>query len=518
MGKETALPKNIRQIGDIQGKERICIEDYVMTYIRKKEKQEEQGCLGIFLGEQQEVDDFVYVFIRGIFELPDMGAAGKDGAEQETEEKRQERWESWRQECVKHFPDWTVQGCCVIGRYQTERMKELAGLLPEAGKLIYHLQEQEETIYWTDESQYRRIKGYFVFYEQNRRMQEYLAEVFKEDSVEKESLPDKAIKSFREKVKEKGEKRSSSFLKLASSFFVVTVLAIGAIVVNRVEDIRMVRNALDTQGNTAENEAWQVSQGSKTVQTKEAGGVNGTSDADAQVSASDAGAEQDNLAGSSAFWEDDLSDTDGTLISAANLADGTEAGKDDLSVGAAAGIEESAGNSADTSADTGAADAGSGAVSGSTGVSTDAGSGAVLGSTGVSADTGTTADSAAATSTASAADGGEAASDSAVDSSADTPGSAVADADTASTANRVSSDAGTAASIPGFGGGADADGEVSEAAVRQTRSAYVIKEGDTLADICKKYYGNIDRLSEICETNGIADANMILPGQKIVLP
>ena len=27
--KETALPKNIRQIGEIRGAEKICIEDYV---------------------------------------------------------------------------------------------------------------------------------------------------------------------------------------------------------------------------------------------------------------------------------------------------------------------------------------------------------------------------------------------------------------------------------------------------------------------------------------------------------
>ena len=70
MGKEAALPKNIRQIGDIQGKEKICIEDYVMTYIRKKEQQSEKGCLGVFLGETQETEDAVYVFIRGILEIP----------------------------------------------------------------------------------------------------------------------------------------------------------------------------------------------------------------------------------------------------------------------------------------------------------------------------------------------------------------------------------------------------------------------------------------------------------------
>ena len=40
MEKETALPKNIRQIGEVRGEEKICLEDYVMTCIHKKEQQE----------------------------------------------------------------------------------------------------------------------------------------------------------------------------------------------------------------------------------------------------------------------------------------------------------------------------------------------------------------------------------------------------------------------------------------------------------------------------------------------
>ena len=63
------------------------------------------------------------------------------------------------------------------------------------------------------------------------------------------------------------------------------------------------------------------------------------------------------------------------------------------------------------------------------------------------------------------------------------------------------------------------DPQVQEASsVRQIQAAYVIKEGDTLADICSRYYGNLDHLEEICEVNEITDANKIMPGQKIVLP
>ena len=62
---------------------------------------------------------------------------------------------------------------------------------------------------------------------------------------------------------------------------------------------------------------------------------------------------------------------------------------------------------------------------------------------------------------------------------------------------------------------ADTSAEVS---ARRSQAAYVIKPGDTLADICTRYYGSLDRMEEICRENEITDANMILPGQEIILP
>ena len=61
MEKETALPKNIRQIGEVRGEEKICLEDYVMTCIHKKEQQEKEGYLGIFFGERRREAETEYV-------------------------------------------------------------------------------------------------------------------------------------------------------------------------------------------------------------------------------------------------------------------------------------------------------------------------------------------------------------------------------------------------------------------------------------------------------------------------
>ena len=51
-----------------------------------------------------------------------------------------------------------------------------------------------------------------------------------------------------------------------------------------------------------------------------------------------------------------------------------------------------------------------------------------------------------------------------------------------------------------------------------TMQEYVVKEGDTLAAICKKRYGSLTNMQEICSINNIKNADYIAPGQKLYLP
>lgn len=452
--KETALPKNIRQIGEIRGAEKICIEDYVMTCIHKKEPQEKDGYLGIFYGEQQKAEDGIYLFIRGILELPD---GEEDTAKKELDEKKQ-----------KYFPDWEVQGCCVIGQYPTERMKLAEKLNPTSMQLIYHLQEQEENLYWTVEGCYKKLRGYFVFYEQNRRMQQYLADEFKEDRVEKESIPDKAIKSFREKVRIKGEKRTGSMLKLASSFFVVAALVIGAIAVTRMDDIRKAQNG-SYQRNTEENEADRIYTNADSTAVVQ-GGNRTASDGFAAKDAAAAGTGSED--GSVA-----LEATGGSAI-----VDGSEDGTQSAS----AGEDSNAGTSVQSATAGENGDADAFAQSAAAG-----------------------ADNSAEVSGPSAADGGQVAAIASDSSQA-------VEEDAANSAANTASDTDAPASTTS---GEDAQPTMAASAAAQgIHASYTIRMGDTLADICNQYYGSLDKLELLCQVNHISDANLIMPGQKIVLP
>ena len=452
--KETALPKNIRQIGEIRGAEKICIEDYVMTCIHKKEPQEKDGYLGIFYGEQRKEEDGIYLFLRGILEIPD---GEEEAVKKELEEQKE-----------KYFPDWDVQGCCVIGQYPTERMKLAEKLNPMSMQLIYHLQEQEENLYWTVEGCYKKLRGYFVFYEQNRRMQQYLADEFKEDRVEKESIPDKAIKSFREKVRIKGEKRTGSMLKLASSFFVVAALVIGAIAVTRMDDIRK-NQAGSYPMNTEENEADRIYTNADSTAVVQGG----------NRTASDGFAAKEAAVGTES--EDGSAVPEAAGGSAA--VDGNEAGTPSVSAGGDEGTGASA-QPVSAGMDEGTGASAQPASSGTGNAQID----------GAAADTNLLAGAAVASE----------------------PGQAVAVGGTANPATAAASNTGASDSATT---GEDARLTMAASAAAQgIHASYTIRMGDTLADICNQYYGSLDKLELLCQVNHISDANLIMPGQRIVLP
>lgn len=50
------------------------------------------------------------------------------------------------------------------------------------------------------------------------------------------------------------------------------------------------------------------------------------------------------------------------------------------------------------------------------------------------------------------------------------------------------------------------------------RTLYEVQEGETLYGICLKVYGNGNKLSEICQLNGLDDENKIISGQNLILP
>ena len=67
-------------------------------------------------------------------------------------------------------------------------------------------------------------------------------------------------------------------------------------------------------------------------------------------------------------------------------------------------------------------------------------------------------------------------------------------------------------------GQGDVSVQSSESDYNGKNGVYVVEEGDTLAMISKKIYGDLSHTEAICKMNGLADGNLIYVGQKLLLP
>lgn len=106
--------------------------------------------------------------------------------------------------------------------------------------------------------------------------------------------------------------------------------------------------------------------------------------------------------------------------------------------------------------------------------------------------------------------------DDAAGSTAETDASANAAADTGT---ETSGAAGNTAA-ENTAAGTDSSAGQGSAAEEENGSngVYIVEEGDTLAIISRKMYGDVTHVDAICKMNGITDGNLIYVGQKLLLP
>lgn len=65
---------------------------------------------------------------------------------------------------------------------------------------------------------------------------------------------------------------------------------------------------------------------------------------------------------------------------------------------------------------------------------------------------------------------------------------------------------------------ASSDEQTSDSADNGSDGVYIVEQGDTLAIISRKMYGDVTYVDAICRMNGITDGNLIYVGQKLLLP
>ena len=220
------LPKNIQQIGQADSGKRIYIEDYVVTFIRQRGKDNRY----VLLGSSGMVGEIYAVFINGAIVIDPKWNEGNimSGFSSSA-------WECIYKEIKDNFPEHDIMGWGLATDNWEEDdnsvVKTHIANFPGEDKVLYvhDVYCKEEYMYKYYLGGLKKQKGYYMYYEKNEPMQTYMLKVNKPKSLEANFKDEKtrkirtiALKGYVEepKVCENDEKVSKG------NAIITTVLAV----------------------------------------------------------------------------------------------------------------------------------------------------------------------------------------------------------------------------------------------------------------------------------------------------
>lgn len=243
------LPKNVCQIGIIEGKNSIYIESYVAEYMQSF-LEKTVNTYFVLLGEKSERETETVYFVSAAIRLSQM--------EIETEYDLKKRVELIRH---KYFTDKNLLGCAMsdIHKDGIEILDEelLKKLYPQNRKsLVFHLTSKESMFYIYEDSVIKRERGYYQYISEHRSMDSYIEEEYAKENCENETEikkecieeEDVAVLHFRDIMKEKQSiKKQRLWMNLISALnmvLLILVSVIGISMINSYEKMNQINLAI----------------------------------------------------------------------------------------------------------------------------------------------------------------------------------------------------------------------------------------------------------------------------------
>lgn len=238
------LPKNIRQIGRPGNQIKIYVEDYVVTYlnqIAQESPQEER--LAILLGDTMMDEDTAVVFVNGAV------AARQVNIQDEHIGFTSSIWSAIYDDIKKYFGETKIIGWFLTRPGKSLRITEKITKLhvdnfPGEGKTLFVADplDDEEAFYIYRGGELVRQEGYYIYYERNEAMQNYMVEAGKQETPLENAV--KTVDAAREKIEQRKKDISvknpfknpammRKMTRYASAAVFLLVVAAGAVVVRR---------------------------------------------------------------------------------------------------------------------------------------------------------------------------------------------------------------------------------------------------------------------------------------------
>lgn len=238
------IPKNIRQIGNPQGEQKIYIEDYVVSYINKIARPENIYSRGaILVGETKNTKNGSAIFISGAIEAVNL--------ELDMDETvfNNETWTQIYDSMKSFFPDLEVVGWFLsrLGfstqineKIQKTHIENFSG----KDKVLYVVDslEKEDAFYLYDQGKLRKQSGYYIYYDRNENMQNYIQSKNETETkiLNPIEVKDREVLARVRSQVAKGEKKKKKNLmpQVVSFIFGTGMLAIGITIINNYDKMK----------------------------------------------------------------------------------------------------------------------------------------------------------------------------------------------------------------------------------------------------------------------------------------
>ena len=243
-------PKNVKQMGEPREYKKIFLEDYVHTFLLQYSQEKEiQTRIAILLGKEERSGGKRHFYIKSAMPIADVNE--KQGKYVITEKA----WGEIYQQSEKYFPGQEIMGWFLskpgFAVEKTSVIEETQRTyFSGADKIFFMMEpfEKESGFFAFDGNRFTKQAGYYIYYEKNEPMQEFLLEKNSEQKEPAEK-PDVAIANFRKILKEKQmqhAKRKKIAISYGMKVSIALVLFVGAVTLkNQTEKIQTMEQQMN---------------------------------------------------------------------------------------------------------------------------------------------------------------------------------------------------------------------------------------------------------------------------------
>lgn len=246
-------PKSVRQIGDIPGRGRIYMEDYVIRFARQLAGQGQGGeKAAMLLGNRYVYNGDKIYQISGIVEISHF--AGRSGPELSGSD-----WDRIYSEIKENFTDLEIVGwfysCRGFSVHQAGQLLEMHKRnFQHRDKVLYLYEEtgKEDCFFLYRSGQFERQKGYYIYYEKNPEMLRYMEKENNRHVHIVEQEDDRVVRNIRGIMEEKerfhaDRRKKNSHIRYGIAGMAVLIVAlVGAVTMRNQSALDQVKKQLNT--------------------------------------------------------------------------------------------------------------------------------------------------------------------------------------------------------------------------------------------------------------------------------